>query len=285
MEYKEKRIDVHEHFRKGGNVDVFLKFMEKFSIEKVVFVPTGKPPLNSSYRANMQELFRLARIHAEIIPFATVCELEADPLKILHKAIEKGARGLKLIGYHPLFRAPPLTSKKMKRIFRTCREFRLPVLIHINLYDLKHLQQFEEILDEFKEVNFIAAHYAKLAKEKIRLGLCSKLLGKHKNLFVDTSMGGGTKIYLKNIHYQPILYRKFMIKNKRRILWGSDCVLRKESKEKTIDVLLSTHIDVLEKEKFISRLSLERIELYGLNLPKQVLNYIYYKNPKKVLHL
>jgi predicted TIM-barrel fold metal-dependent hydrolase len=285
MKYRGKRIDAHEHFRKGGDVNLFLKFMKKFNIEKVVFVPTGKPPFNFGYKSNMQELFKLSKIHKEIISFATICETDANSPKVLEWAIKNGAKGLKLIGYHPAFKAPPLTSKKMKKVFEICEEFELPVLIHINLNKSPEiLRQFEEILDEFKNVNFIAAHYAKLAKEKVRLKLCDKLLRKHKNLFVDTSMGGGTKVYLKSIHYQPNQYRKFLIKNKKRVLWGSDCILRKESKEKVINALISTHIDVLEKKKFVSKLAPEKIELYGLDLQKKVLGYIYYKNPKRLLY-
>jgi hypothetical protein len=97
-------------------------------------------------------------------------------------------------------------------------------------------------------------------------------------------MGGGTKVYLKSIHYQPNKYRRFLIKNKKRVLWGSDCILRKESKEKVINALISTHIDVLEKKKFVSKLAPEKIELYGLNLPIKALSYIYYENPKKLLY-
>lgn len=276
---------MHEHFRKGGNINLFLKLMKKFNIEKVVFVPTGKPPLNFGYKSNMEELFKIAKLHNEIIPFATICESDPRSPKILKLAIKKGARGLKLIGYHPSFKAPPLTSKKMKKIFEICRNFELPVLIHINLNRYPQLiQQFEEILDEFNDVNFIAAHYAKLAKEKVKLGLCHQLLKKHKNLFIDTTMGGGTKVYLKNIHYQPNKYRKFLIKNKKRVVWGSDCILRKESKESVISALISTHIQVLEKKRFISELAPEKIKLYGMNLPTKVLKYIYYENPRKLLH-
>ena len=40
------KIDMHEHYRVGGDIDLFLKAAGCFGISKVVFLPTGSPPDN-----------------------------------------------------------------------------------------------------------------------------------------------------------------------------------------------------------------------------------------------
>jgi hypothetical protein len=44
------KIDTHEHYRVGGNIDSFLKAAGCFGISKVVFVPTGSSPDNKYYK-------------------------------------------------------------------------------------------------------------------------------------------------------------------------------------------------------------------------------------------
>jgi hypothetical protein len=44
------KIDMHEHYRAGGNIEEFLKAAGALGISKIVFVPTGLNPDNRGYK-------------------------------------------------------------------------------------------------------------------------------------------------------------------------------------------------------------------------------------------
>lgn len=44
------KIDMHEHYRVGGDVWLFLKAAACYGISKVVFLPTGLSPDNKDYK-------------------------------------------------------------------------------------------------------------------------------------------------------------------------------------------------------------------------------------------
>ena len=82
------KIDCHEHFMAGGDVEIYFQSMKDSNIEKVVLFPTGRAPNNVGYEKNMAELLRLAKTYPDkIIPFATVDETNANAAGVLEQVV------------------------------------------------------------------------------------------------------------------------------------------------------------------------------------------------------
>jgi predicted TIM-barrel fold metal-dependent hydrolase len=279
-----KKISSHEHYRQGGPIDLYFKVAQEMGIEKAVFVPTGMGPDNRGYLTHMQELLEVQKKYPnKVIAFATIDEADPHAAEILEKAIGSGARGLKLIGGHPNFYDEPLDSPNMYKVYQVVRKHRLPVLIHASLgKHPKQRQELERILKDFPDLTIVAAHYAKTAP---KLEKAQELLDRYPNLFTDISMGGGLSRYQKEICLEPKKFRDFIIRNRDRILWGTDIILTSGKKEEFLRRRISIDFNIFEMDFYIDdQLALNQV-LMGLNLPREILEKIYYINPKRILKL
>ena len=196
------KISTHEHYRSGADIGGFIRVMDMYGIEKAVFVPTGEAPDNKGYENHMQELLKMQRLYpTRIIAFATVVESDSQAPRIFEQAVDKGARGLKLIGGHPAFHTGPLNSENVYRVIELCDKLSLPVLVHASMLRSHRIrEEFQCLLRDFPDVTFIAAHYGKLAPA---LSEMEDLLRSFPNLCTDISMGRGVYRYLALIHSEP----------------------------------------------------------------------------------
>src|SRR4030042_2667565 len=114
------KIDMHEHYRKSGDIDTFLKAAGCFGISKVVFVPTGSGPDNKGYEAYWESLIKQAKelYGDKVIPFCTIDEADPQAADLFEQYILEGAKGLKLIGGHPEFYDEPLNSENMYKVYQ-----------------------------------------------------------------------------------------------------------------------------------------------------------------------
>jgi hypothetical protein len=157
-------------------------------------------------------------------------------------------------------------------------------------------QQFEETLQDFPDVTFIAAHYCKHSPD---IEKCGALLDKYPNLFADISMGGRLRTYLKEISNDPLKFREFIIRYQDKLLWGSDVIID-SSPHKNADFFIDRamyDITLLEtgqyRQEFQSVLKdippdiygVDDVQLFGLDLPDDVLQKLYFENPQKVFRL
>ncbi len=296
-----QKISSHEHYRVCGDIGAYFKAMEPLGIQKVVFFPTGLGPDNGGYDENMEELLRLQGLYSEqIIAFCTVDEGDPEAPAIFEDCLEKGGRGLKLIGGHPDFYEPenPLDSPTMMRVYKIAEEHHVPVVIHINMRKFPELQrQFEDILEAFPDVPFVAAHYC---KDVPPFEFCAQLLDTYSNLYTDLSMGGALDRYLADISMHRDDYRNFILGYENRILWGADLIID-DPQTKTADFIkqrTSYDLYLLEtgstydpamKDTFQDipkgAFALEDVQLFGLDLPEETLRKIYWDNPRRVLGL
>ena len=296
-----QRISSHEHYRTGGDIGAYFEAMGTLGIQRVVFFPTGFGPDNRGYRENMAELLRLQELYPEqIIPLCTVDEGDAKAPAIFKDCLEKGGRGLKLIGGHPDFYEPenPLDSPTMMRVYESADRHHVPVVIHINMKEFPDLQsQFEHMLRAFPDVPFVAAHYCKdIPPSK----LCAHLLDTYSNLYTDISMGGALHRYLADISIHRDDYRDFILRYEDRILWGADLIID-NPQTKTADFIrrrTSYDLYLLETGSAYDpamadtfqdipkgAFALEDVQLFGLDLPEETLRKIYWDNPRRVLSL
>ncbi len=282
------KIDMHEHYRKSGDIDIFLKAAGCFGISKVVFLPTGSPPDNRGYEANWKSLIEQVKesYSDKVIPFCTIDEADPQAAELFEQYILEGAKGLKLIGGHPDFYDEPLNSENMYRVYQKAAEYGIPVLLHGSIITIGGLkEQLEQVYSDFPEVTFIHAHYCSTIMGGINLDECAELLDKYPNLYIDLSMGGGIARYHKYLKQDLDKIKDFVLAYQDRILFGSDIILGL-SETKNFDWLyerIRCDIDLQQKTEYTCEFGETDWVHKGFNLDKEVLRKLYYENPKKVL--
>jgi predicted TIM-barrel fold metal-dependent hydrolase len=287
------KISAHEHFRVGGNIEEYFKAAKLLNIEKAIFLPTDWPPANPKYKENMNELLKIAKLHPEkIIPFATSYSCDPQAPEIIESALKNGAKGIKFIDwlYSPKTKVCPLNSENMYKVYEIARKYKVPVLLHIDFQKKPEWKyQFETVALDFPEVTFILAHYCRSASLKNpQLELCAETLDKFPNVYIDISMGGGLKRYMRYFDENTELWRNFILKYQDRIFWGTDMILDNEDFKNAqwIYKRILADLLILSQEKYQSPFYQEDKTFHkGLNLPKDVLKKILYLNPKKILNI
>jgi predicted TIM-barrel fold metal-dependent hydrolase len=282
------KIDMHEHYRVGGNVGLFLEAAACYGVSKVVLVPTGSPPDNKYYNIHWTFLMAAAKRYPDqIIPFCTIDEADPNAAELVEQYILEGAKGIKLIGGHPQYYDEPLNSENMYRVYEKAREYGVPVLLHASIINIPELKdQLDQVYGDFPEVTFIHAHYGSTIMSGINLDLIADLLDKHPNLYIDLSMGGGIARYHKYLKQDLETIKDFVIKYQDRILFGSDMILRLANND--FDFLydrMRCDIDLHEKAEYTCRFGESDWVHQGFNLDKEILRKLYYENPKRVLGL
>ncbi|MGQ9546181.1 MAG: amidohydrolase family protein [Dehalococcoidia bacterium] len=282
------KIDMHEHYRVGGSIDLFLKAASCFGISKVVFLPTGSPPDNKFYEVHWTFLMAMAKRYPDqIIPFCTIDEADPQAAELVEKYILAGAKGVKLIGGHPDFYDEPLNSENMYKVYEKAAQYGVPVLLHGSIINIPGLKdQLDQVYGDFPEVTFIHAHYGSTIMSGVNLDLIADLLDKHPNLYIDLSMGGGIARYHWYLKEDLETIRNFVIEYQDRILFGSDIILRASTND--FDWLyerIKCDIDLHQKAEYTCQFGESDWVHQGFNLDREILRKLYYENPKKVLGL
>jgi predicted TIM-barrel fold metal-dependent hydrolase len=282
------KIDMHEHYRDGGDVEEFLKAAGCLGISKVVFLPTGLGPDNEGYEQHQESLIKHIKKEYpdKVIAFCTIDEADPRAAEIFEQCLKDGADGLKLIGGHPNFYDEPLNSENMYKVYQKASEYGVPVLLHGSIMNIKGLkEQLEQVYADFPEVTFIHAHYCSTIMSGIHLDQCAELLDKYPNLYIDLSMGGGIERYHGYFRLDISLITDFIVTYQDRILFGSDIILD-TSKYKDFDWLykrIKCDIDLHQQEYYECSFGEEENPKPGFCLDEEVLRKLYYDNPRKVL--
>ena len=285
------KIDMHEHYRAGAEIDEFLKVAGCLGISKILFLPTGDAPDNRGYKEHQEALLRdiKPQYPDKIIAFCTIYEADPEAAEIFEQCLHEGAEGLKLLGGHLYHYGEPLNSANMYKVYQKAAEYEVPVLIHADIMLIPELkEQVDQVYSDFPEVTFIHAHYCSTLAGGIHLDQCAELLDKHPNLYIDLSMGGAIKDFQRYFRQDLATVKDFVLTYQDRILFGSDTVLVR-SIANDFDYLyqrMRCDIDLQQQEEYTCSFAEEADALQpGFNLDKEVLRKLYYENPKKVLKL
>ncbi len=278
------KISTHEHYRAGGSLDSYRKVAAEMGIRKVILLPTGDAPDNRGYREHMASLLEAARRDPDfLIPFATVNPADADAVTLLADAVRHGARGLKLMAGHPDYYQAPLDGPPMLAVFEEARALGIPVLLHVSPMRIpKQMPELEHLLRAFPSLTVIAAHYARTPPD---FDETARLLDTYPNLFMDVSMGGGLSRYQGEIPRFLRRYRDFVVAYQDRLLWGTDLILDAGETERSIRERIETDFLLLGARLYVDpqagrdKTSIE----FGLDLPRPVLQKIFYENPMRIL--
>jgi len=288
------KISAHEHYRAGGGMDSYLKAARFANIKKAVFLPTDWPASNPAYKENLQELLKLKKQYPDkIIAFATAYNRDPSAASYLEEALRNGASGIKFIDWLESKKYPneagAVDSANMYKIYEVARKYKVPLLMHIDFQKRPEWkEQFWNAARDFPDVTFILAHYCRAASGEVPLlELCSETLDKFPNVFTDLSMGGGIKRYVRYFDKNPEIFRNFILRYQDRILWGTDLEIRPDKPKTSLTVARRMWLDflILQKKYYLNPFhggfKLHR----GFNLPREVLEKIYWENPKKILKL
>ena len=150
---------------------------------------------------------------------------------MLEEALKSGAQGIKFIDWLASATYPdeagPVDSANMYQVYDLARRYRVPVLLHIDFQKRPDWKaQFERVATDFPGVTFILAHYCRAASGRTpALELCADTLDKFPHVFVDMSMGGGLKRYMRYFDEDPRRWHDFVLRYQDRLLWGTDMIL------------------------------------------------------------
>jgi len=283
------KIDMHEHYRFGGDIETFFKAAGSLGISKILFVPTGLGPDNQGYKTHQKYLVKyIKKLYPDkIIAFCTIDEADPQAAEIFEQCILDGGEGLKLLGGHPNLYDEPLNSESMYKVYEIVAKYQVPVLVHGSIITIPGLKdQLDQVYSDFPDVIFIHAHYCSTIMKGINLDQCQELLDKHPNLYIDLSMGGGIKRYHRYLKEDLAKIKDFILTYQDRILFGSDIILNPRA-GKDFNWLyqrMCCDIDLHQQQKYTCAFEGKDLTHQGFNLDREVLFKLYYENPKKVFN-
>ena len=310
-------FDVHTHLRGATpkkeicDLPQFVKGMKAAGIQHVV-------DLDGFFGKELENSIRAKEgYEKEITTFSTVdlslvddADFEAKTRKEIQHAHSMGVKGLKFLKSLGLgFQWADGTyvrpdDARIAVIWQTAAELHMPVLIHIadpkaffapmdhrnerieelegnpdwhfgggKFYQFDELMQMQEnLLTNNPNTHFILAHTGNYAEN---LGFVADLLDRHPNAQVDIAAR------IQEMGRQPYSTREFLIKYQDRVLFGTDTLL---SAETTRDPFSNNPLYYAFLEtfnEFFPANSYEqqgRWNIYGVGLPKEVLQKIYWDN-------
>jgi predicted TIM-barrel fold metal-dependent hydrolase len=141
------------------------------------------------------------------------------------------------------------------------------------------IKQKENVLKKHPETIVIGGHFDWMTDDLDYLG---HLLDTYPNYYIEFGS------ILSELGRQPFTTRKFFIKYQDRILFGTDGGAL-FTKGWTVEKLYQAYFEFLETENEYIDYPLKGAinqgnwKIYGINLPDEVLEKIYYKNAEKIL--
>jgi predicted TIM-barrel fold metal-dependent hydrolase len=302
-------IDYHNHLDAMEPADV-LRVMDACGVERVVNITmqTGDAALRMIDKYKSADAHRFATIGwmdwsgVEKADFASVsCDR-------LEKLVERGAQGIKfwkdlgLVVRDAGGELLRIDDERLAPIFDKAAELGIPVMFHTADPDAFFLpidatnERFEELaahpdwgfhgahyskqelLDQRDRViarhpktTFVAAHVAECGENLARV---TKLLETYPNVSIDISARAS------ELGRQPYSARKLFLKFPDRILFGSD-LLPEEHMYRLYFRFLETADEYFEYPSHASRQG--RWNIYGLDLPDDVLRRVYRENALRLL--
>lgn len=311
-------IDMHNHLGGGKDrlrlevVKKYLTEMDEAGVRTVVNLDGGwgdrlKETIAALEGAHPGRFLTYALINFEGMDDPAWGEREA---KRLEESFAAGAKGLKFhktFGLNYRFKDGKLITvddTRLDPVWAMCAKHNRPVVIHIAdpAAFFTPLDKFNERWHElYTHPDWLFADAAKFPKREDLLDALHRVIARHpKTTFVNTHFGNNAEdiasvaekldkypnMYvdidarISELGRQPYATRKFFLKYQDRIMFGTDTTPRREA-FRIYYRFLET-----EDEYFDCAASHHRQgfwNIYGINLPPEVLEKVYYKNAERVL--
>ncbi len=310
-------IDVHNHLGGGkqtltaDRVAGYLAEMNAAGVRTVVNLDGGwgdrlKETVAALDEAHPGRFLTFALIDFRGIDDDDWSRRETERLEASFQAGAKGLKFHKTLGLSVRYkdgRLMPVDDPKLAPIFELCGKHKKPVMIHtadpaafftpldknnerwheLNenpgwLFYGARFPQREELLAQFRRLverhpgtTFIGAHFGNNVEDLATLG---SWLDKYPNLNIDIDAR------ISELGRQPYTARKFFLKYQDRIMFGTDTTPRREA--------FRIYYRFLETEdEYFDCRDSHHLQgfwmIYGIHLPDDVLEKVYYKNAERVL--
>lgn len=135
----------------------------------------------------------------------------------------------------------------------------------------------ERVLYRHPDLVIVAAHCAWLICQDAQIDFLRYLLETYPNLYVDLS---ATDQYYYLVNHDNL--RDLLIKYSDRILFGTDIVGIKDTEISNLALRYSRSFQILETNDLVGGNFFSESATAGLNLPKEVLEKIYFRNALKI---
>ncbi len=312
-------IDIHNHLGAGGQfltterVERYLAEMNEAGVRTVINLDGGwderlKETIAALDAAHPGRFLTFALVNFDGIDDENWTERE---VKRLEGSFQAGARGLKIdkrLGLRYRYKngkVLPVDDPKLDKIWETCGKHKRPVVIHVSdpaafftpldrfnerwhelnanpgwLFFGEQFPKREEILDQLHRViarhpgtTFVNTHFGNNAEDLAAVG---QKLDQYPNMYVDFDAR------ISELGRQPYTARKFFLKYQDRILFGTDTTPRRDA-FRIYYRFLETDDEYFDSAPSHHRQGFWMI--YGIYLPDDVLEKIYYRNAERVLGL
>lgn len=312
-------IDIHNHLGGGKQtltperVQRYLIEMDEAGVKTVVNLDGGwgdrlQETLAALDQAHPGRFATFALVNFEGIDDDNWTERETQRLE---ESFNRGARGLKIdkrLGLRYRYKSGkimPVDDPKLDKIWETCGKHNRPVVIHVSdpsafftpldrynerwhelnanpswLFFGDQFPPQQVILDQLHRViaahprtTFINTHFGNHAED---LAAVAENLDRYPNMLVDFDAR------ISELGRQPYTARKFFLKYQDRILFGTDTTPRRDA-FRIYYRFLETGDEYFDCSASHHRQGFWRI--YGLFLPDEVLEKIYFRNAERVLAL
>ncbi len=310
-------VDVHNHLGGGKDrltpaaVQKYLKEMSEARVRTVVNLDGGwgerlKETVVALDDAHPGKFLTFALINFDGIDNPDWGQTEATRLEESFKAGAKGLKFHKTFGLRYRYKdgkLMPIDDPKLDLVWEMCAKYKRPVVIHIAdpaafftpldrfnerwhelntnpgwLFFGEQFPKRQDILDQLHRVvakhpktTFVNTHFGNNAED---LGAVADKLDKYPNMYVDIDAR------ISELGRQPYTARKFFIKYQDRILFGTDTTPNREA-YRIYYRFLETDDEYFDCSASHHRQGFWNI--YGIFLPKEVLEKVYYKNAERVL--
>lgn len=310
-------IDAHNHLGGGAKtltaerVRRYLTEMNEAGVRTVVNLDGGwgdtlKETLTALDEAHPERFLTFTLIDFKGVGEEGWTERET---KRLEESFRAGAKGLKFhkslgLGIRdPEGKLIPVDDPRLAPIFATCGKHRRPVMIHtadpaafftpLDRYNERWhelnehpnwlffgekfppreelLRQFIAVVAAHSGTTFIGAHFGNNVEDLATVG---QWLDRYPNLNVDLDAR------ISELGRQPYTARKFFLKYQDRILFGTDTTPKREAfriyyrfletEDEYFDCAESHHLQGFWR-------------IYGIHLPREVLEKVYVKNAERIL--
>jgi predicted TIM-barrel fold metal-dependent hydrolase len=310
-------VDVHNHLGGGAafltpdRVAQYLATMDEAGVKTIVNLDGGwgrhlKETLSALDEAHRGRFLTFALIDFQGIDDEGWTERE---VRRLRESFDMGAKGLKVhktLGLSYRYadgRLVPVDDPKLDAIWSTCGKYKRPVMIHTAdpaafftpldrfnerwhelmahpdwVFSGDRYPSFQELLAQCRrvverhpETTFVGAHCGNCAEDLETVG---KWLDKCPNYYVDIDAR------ISELGRQPYSARRFLIKYQDRIMFGTDTTPQTDA-YRLYYRFLETDDEYFDTAQSHHRQGFWMV--YGVFLPRDVLEKLYRKNAERVL--
>jgi predicted TIM-barrel fold metal-dependent hydrolase len=312
-------IDIHNHLGGGRTtltperVQKYLTELNEAGVRTVVNLDGGwgerlKETLAALDEAHPGRFLTFALINFEGIDDEGWSERERRRLEESFRAGAKGLKFHKTLGLRYRYsngKLMPVDDPKLDPIWETCAKYNKPVVIHVadpaafftpldrfneRWHELNShpewlffgeqypkreaiLAQLHRVIARHPKTTFVNTHFGNNAED---LGAVAKKLDEYPNMVVDIDAR------ISELGRQPYTARRFFLKYQDRIMFGTDTTPNREA-YRVYYRFLETDDEYFDCAASHHRQGFWMI--YGIFLPRDVLEKVYYKNAERILGL